>query len=63
MKMPDRIDLIATLLQVQIANIGYPVGCGVAPHPETLRKIAENVVAIADDPTASVCDRPQGEAE
>lgn len=31
---------LATELGNAIANLGYPVGCGIAPHPETLRKAA-----------------------
>lgn len=26
-----------------ISNLGYPVGCGIAPHPETLKIAAEKL--------------------
>lgn len=31
---------LAAELGRAISNLGYPVGCGIAPHPETLRKAA-----------------------
>lgn len=34
------VERIADVLGSHIANLGYPVGCGIAPHPETLLKIA-----------------------
>ena len=42
-----KIELLVTLLEVMISNLGYPVGCGIAPHPETLKKMAENVLKVA----------------
>ena len=39
---------IADVLGFHIANLGYPVGCGISPHPETLIKIAR---AILSHPT------------
>lgn len=30
-------------LSNSIANLGYPVGCGVAPHPEQIKKAAETL--------------------
>ena len=26
-----------------IAGLGYPVGCGIAPHPDTLKKAATKI--------------------
>ncbi len=31
---------LSETLGESIANLGYPVGCGQAPHPETLKKAA-----------------------
>ena len=28
-------------LSTSIANLGYPVGCGVPPHPEQIKRAAE----------------------
>jgi hypothetical protein len=30
-------------LSNSISNLGYPVGMGIAPHPETVRKAAETL--------------------
>ena len=30
-------------LSTSIANLGYPVGCGIAPHPEAIKKAAETL--------------------
>ena len=34
---------LARELGESIANLGYPVGCGIAPHPETLKKAANKL--------------------
>jgi hypothetical protein len=34
------IDWIADALGKSIADLGYPVGCGVAPHPEQMKRAA-----------------------
>ena len=34
---------LADLLTSSIANLGYPVGCGVAPSPATMTKAATTV--------------------
>jgi hypothetical protein len=39
--------LIAALagdLERSIANLGYPVGMGMAPHPDECRKAAEGII-------------------
>lgn len=36
--------LIAVDLERSIANLGYPVGCGVAPNPEACLRAAERIV-------------------
>jgi hypothetical protein len=53
--MPDEIDegmevlreaevvWLSEQLSNSIANLGYPVGCGVAPHPEQIKKAAETL--------------------
>lgn len=47
-------ELMELLLSTQIANVGYPVGCGIAPHPEHVRKMAEFALKLA----ASLEDKP-----
>jgi hypothetical protein len=46
-------ELMEYLLETMIANIGYPVGMGMAPHPGTIRKMAEHALklATAEEPT------------
>lgn len=44
----ELVEEIADVLGFHIANLGYPVGCGISPHPETLIKIAR---AILSHPT------------
>jgi len=50
----ERIEDFAALREVEeawlaehlsdaITNLGYPVGCGIAPHPETMAKAARNL--------------------
>ena len=53
--MPDEIDegiealrkvevaWLSEQLSTWIANLGYPVGCGIAPHPETIKRAAETL--------------------
>jgi hypothetical protein len=41
--------LIAVDLERSIANLGYPVGCGVAPNPETCLRAAERIVDRVKD--------------
>jgi hypothetical protein len=36
--------LIAADLERSIANLGYPVGCGVGPHPDLCAQAAERMV-------------------
>lgn len=38
------IVLIADDLERSIASLGYPVGCGVAPHPDLCHRAAEQIV-------------------
>lgn len=45
---------LADLLGSSIANLGYPVGCGIAPNPETMQRAAtkvferyENIIGLA----------------
>lgn len=40
---------VAKILDAAIANLGYPAGCGLAPHPETTKKIAKACVAAAQE--------------
>jgi len=47
-----RLELMQTLLGTMIADLGYPVGCGVQPHPKTLRKMAEYAIKVARDQSA-----------
>lgn len=42
-----RIELLETLIATMIHDLGYPVGCGLAPHPEAIRKMAENCYKVA----------------
>lgn len=42
------VELVEILLAAQIASLGYPVGCGIAPHPDALRRMAEYCVTICD---------------
>jgi hypothetical protein len=44
---PTKQELMEHLLATMIANIGYPVGCGLAPHPDTVRKMAEHALKLA----------------
>ncbi len=37
------IEWLTDELRRAIANLCYPVGMGIAPHPETLRKAAERL--------------------
>lgn len=43
----DRIELLAGYLEARIANLGHPVGMGIAPARETLERIAADCLKIA----------------
>lgn len=47
MEKERRIELLEILLRTMISNIGYPVGCGLPPHPETIRKMADNCFLVS----------------
>jgi hypothetical protein len=47
MDIDELRDLVRTYLEVSIANLGYPVGMGMAPNPETLNKMAADIAKIA----------------
>ena len=42
-----RLELLETYLETVIGNLGHPVGCGVAPHPKMLKRMAEELLKIA----------------
>lgn len=42
----ERLRQIALILDREIADLGYPVGMGMAPHPDTTKRIA-GAIAIA----------------
>ena len=42
----ERLLQIAAILDREIADLGYPVGMGMAPHPDTTERIA-GAIAIA----------------
>jgi hypothetical protein len=38
------VSKIAADLETSISNLGYPVGLGIAPHPDTCRQAAERII-------------------
>jgi hypothetical protein len=46
-------ELMETLLETMISNIGYPVGMGMAPDPGTLKKMAAHALKLANAPEES----------
>jgi hypothetical protein len=51
--MTDLIDPvrgeIAELVGIVIANLGYPVGMGIAPNPETMTRLAEEILKMLEE--------------
>ena len=43
-------ELMEHLLETMIANLGYPVGMGLAPHPDATKKMAEFALKLASTP-------------
>ena len=39
-------DEIAELIGAVIENLGYPVGMGVAPNPETMKRLADEILKM-----------------
>ena len=70
-KAPDReavaeglAHLIADDLHASIANLGYPVGCGQAPHPDMCLKAARTIVGrIKDQALALLAERQAATSE
>lgn len=43
------IEQIEKIISDEIVEIGHPVGMGIAPHPERLRRMAEKIAALSPE--------------
>jgi len=39
-------DEIADLIGAAVQNLGYPVGMGIPPHPETMKRLADEILKM-----------------
>lgn len=44
MTRDEMVELAGKMLDAQIANLGYPVGCGIGPHPKTVREMVKHII-------------------
>lgn len=43
-------ELLEHMLETMIANLGYPVGMGIAPHPDTVKEMAAYAIRLIESP-------------
>jgi len=53
---PKRHELLEHYLSKVIANIGEPLGCGIAPHPETVSNMANGCAKIIEAELVAMTD-------